>query len=112
MNTQYLDHLPDDWHSIAKVFTALGDGTRQKLLLLFEPGEEISLKTFVALLPLSRTAVVHHISTLEQAGLLTPHKRGREVFYTLNAAPAVQALEQVRQYALDMQAAQQSTSCK
>lgn len=104
MNTQYLEHLPDDWHSIAKVFTALGDGTRQRLLLLFEPGEEISLKTFVDLLPLSRSAVVHHITTLEQAGLLTPHKRGREVFYSLNTAPAVQALEQVRQYALDMQA--------
>lgn len=101
MNTQYLEHLPEEWDSIAHVFTALGDSTRQKLLLLFEPGEEISLKAFVQALPLSRTAVVHHIAVLEQAGLLIPCKRGREVFYSLNTEPALHALEQVRQYALE-----------
>ena len=43
MNTQYLQTLPDDWEAVARVFSALGDATRQKILLLFEPGASISL---------------------------------------------------------------------
>ena len=41
MNTHYLNGLPQEWTSIAEVFSALGDGTRQTILLLFEPGESI-----------------------------------------------------------------------
>lgn len=55
MNTHYLNGLPQEWTSIAEVFSALGDGTRQTILLLFEPGESIELKTFVDILPLSRS---------------------------------------------------------
>ena len=54
MNTHYLNGLPQEWTAIAEVFSALGDGTRQTILLLFEPGESIELKTFVDILPLSR----------------------------------------------------------
>lgn len=74
MNTHYLNGLPQEWTAIAEVFSALGDGTRQTILLLFEPGEPIELKTFVDILPLSRSAVVHHLKVLEQAGLLIPHQ--------------------------------------
>ena len=65
MNTHYLNGLPQEWAAIAEVFSALGDGTRQTILLLFEPGEAIELKTFVEILPLSRSAVVHHLKVLE-----------------------------------------------
>ena len=41
MNTHYLNGLPQEWTAIAEVFSALGDGTRQTILLLFEPGESI-----------------------------------------------------------------------
>ena len=58
MNTHYLNGLPQEWAAIAEVFSALGDRTRQTILLLFEPGEAIELKTFVDILPLSRSAVV------------------------------------------------------
>lgn len=75
MNTHYLNGLPQEWTAIAEVFSALGDGTRQTILLLFEPGESIELKTFVDILPLSRSAVVHHLKVLEQAGLLTVSPR-------------------------------------
>lgn len=99
MNTHYLKGLPDEWTSIANVFSALGDGTRQTILLLFEPGETIELKTIVEILPLSRSAVVHHLKVLEQAGLLVPHKHGRSIAYTLNIDCAIHALDEVRAYA-------------
>ena len=95
MNTHYLNGLPQEWTAIAEVFSALGDGTRQTILLLFEPGESIELKTFVDILPLSRSAVVHHLKVLEQAGLLIP----------LNLACAVHALGQVKTYADELLAA-------
>ena len=43
MNTHYLNGLPQEWTAIAEVFSALGDGTRQTILLLFED-REIVLK--------------------------------------------------------------------
>ena len=106
MNTHYLNGLPQEWTATAEVFSALGDGTRQTILLLFEPGESIELKTFVDILPLSRSAVVHHLKVLEQAGLLIPHKHRESWFeYTLNLACAVHALGQVKTYADELLAA-------
>lgn len=102
MNTQYLNGLPSEWAAIASVFSALGDGTRQTILLLFEPGEAIELKTLVDILPLSRSAVVHHLKVLEQAGLLIPHKHGRSITYTLNIGCAIHALDEVRTYAEEL----------
>ena len=99
MNTQYLHGLPTEWEATAQVFAALGDGTRQTILLLFEPGEAIELKTLVDSLPLSRSATVHHLKALEQAGLLVPLRHGRSLSYTLNAARLVEALDRVRDYA-------------
>lgn len=99
MNTHYLNGLPTEWEATAQVFAALGDGTRQTILLLFEPGEAIELKTLVDSLPLSRSATVHHLKALEQAGLLVPLRHGRSLSYTLNAARLVEALDRVRDYA-------------
>ncbi len=102
MNTLHIEQLPPEWESIAHVFSALGDVTRQKIILLFEPGEEIGLKAIVDCFPLSRTAVSHHVNTLEQAGMLVPTKRGREVFYTLNLELAFSAMAQFKDYAKQM----------
>ena len=35
MRTQYLKSLPEHWQPVAAVYAALGDETRQKILLLF-----------------------------------------------------------------------------
>ena len=99
MNTSYLTDLPLEWEPLARIFAAVGDRTRQRILLLFEPGEAITLKTIVDLFPLSRTSVVHHVNVLEDAGLLVAQKKGREVLYIANAAVLVAAMDKVREYA-------------
>ncbi len=115
MRTHYLAQLPSEWEPIARIFAALGDGTRQTILLLFEPGERLGLKQIVDALPLSRSAVVHHVNVLEQAGLLIPEKRGREVLYSVDLERAIDALDKVKIYAetdlqaLRAQAAQDTT---
>ena len=38
MNRNYMRTIPKEWRTTAKVFAALGDEHRQRILLTFEPG--------------------------------------------------------------------------
>ena len=107
MNSSYITALPDDWERVARVFSAMGDATRQKILLLFEPGESISLSRLVATVGLSRTAVSHHVNVLVRAGLLIPRRQGKEVLYRRDLPFALEMLDRVRDYALAELAAEQ-----
>ena len=97
MRTQYLNTLPEHWLPSAAVFSALGDATRQKILLLFEPGEELSIKDIADLFPLGRTTIVHHIGSLEKAGMLVARRAGRHAFYHINYDIVLEALNNLRQ---------------
>lgn len=114
MKTQYITELPEDWKPIARIFSALGDETRQIIMLLFEPGEELGLKAIVDALPLSRTAVVHHLGVLERAGLLIPRKQKREMYYSVALEGIIEALDMVKTYAenelREVQAKQQKST--
>jgi len=97
MRTEYLKKLPPDWQPAAIIFAALGDEIRQKLLLVFEPGEELSIKEMAALFPLGRSTITHHLRVLEKAGILTLRRKGRHALYQLCYAPVLDALERLRQ---------------
>ena len=84
MRTAYSRKLPNDWSGIAQFFDALGDATRQRILLLFEPGEEVGIKAIAGLFDCSRTSIVYHLNVLEEAGLLERRRAGRDVLYRLN----------------------------
>ena len=98
MRKQYLHELPKHWVNTAEVLHALGDGTRQRILLLFEPEEALSIKAIADLFPFSRTNMTHHITVLERAGILTRSKSGRDVFLRLNKSVLTDALESVLTY--------------
>ncbi|HLL91853.1 MAG TPA: metalloregulator ArsR/SmtB family transcription factor [Solirubrobacteraceae bacterium] len=63
--------------SLDRVYRALGDSTRRKLLATLGRGEA-RITDLAAPLPLSFAAVARHVATLEQAGLLVRDVRGRE----------------------------------
>jgi DNA-binding transcriptional ArsR family regulator len=98
MRTEYLDHLPEDWLPAARVFSALGDATRQKILLLFEPGEALSIKEISSAFSLGRSTVVHHLSVLEEAGILSVRRQGRQALYTIVYNTILASLERLRLY--------------
>jgi DNA-binding transcriptional ArsR family regulator len=98
MRKQYVSGLPDHWSNTAKVLHALGDATRQRILLLFERGEELNIQAIADLFPFSRTNITHHITVLERAGILDRYKSGRSVFLRLNKDVLVGALESVLTY--------------
>src|SRR5438045_8060508 len=69
------------------VFKALADPTRRSLLdeLFKEDGQ--SLTALEERLPMTRFGVMKHLKVLEEAGLVTTKKRGREKLHFLNAVP-------------------------
>jgi DNA-binding transcriptional ArsR family regulator len=70
-----------------KVFRALADPTRRKLL---DELYEVDGQTLTALergLPMSRIGVMKHLRILEDAGLVTTKRRGREKLHFLNPVP-------------------------
>ncbi len=98
MNTDYTKAIPPQWQSISKVFAALGDAHRQRILLMFEPEERLNIGQIVDVSTLSRSAVVHHLRILREAGVLENEKVGKEVYFWLNKAPLLQSLQAVMDY--------------
>ncbi len=69
------------------VFRALADPTRRSLLdELFERDGQ-TLSALEQRLPMTRFGVMKHLRVLEEAGLVTTKKRGREKLHFLNAVP-------------------------
>lgn len=69
------------------VFRALADPTRRGLLdELFERDGQ-TLSSLEQRLPMSRFGVMKHLKVLEEAGLVTTRRRGREKLHFLNAVP-------------------------
>jgi DNA-binding transcriptional ArsR family regulator len=70
-----------------EVFKALADPTRRGLLdALFERDGQ-SLSELEGRLPMSRFGVMKHLKLLEEAGLVTTRRRGREKLHFLNPVP-------------------------
>ena len=60
------------------MFVALGDPHRQRILLMFEPGERLNVGQIVAASTLSRSAVAHHLRVLREAGVLQSKRSARK----------------------------------
>ena len=69
------------------VFKALADPTRRRLLdaLFSEDGQTLS--ALERRLPMTRFGVMKHLKVLEEAGLVTAKRRGREKLHFLNPVP-------------------------
>ena len=98
MKQAYARSIPAAWRRIARVFVALGDEHRQRILLMFEPGERLNVGQIVAASTLSRSAVSHHLRVLREAGVLKSEKVGKEVQFWLDAAAVQAALAAVQDY--------------
>ena len=98
MNRNYMRAIPREWRDISKVYTALGDEHRQRILLTFERGERLNIAQIVRVSTLGRTAVSHHLRVLREAGVLSSEKVGKEVYFWINKAFLVDAMETVVDY--------------
>ncbi len=75
-----------------KVFKAIGDETRIKILVLLSK-KNICAKGIARHLQISEAAVSQHIKILKEANLIIGYKRGYHVIYDLNKQVLEEAIE-------------------
>ncbi|WP_432093570.1 ArsR/SmtB family transcription factor [Streptomyces sp. bgisy100] len=70
---------------LAKVFKALGDPVRLRLLSMIasREGGEICVCELTPAFGLSQSTISHHLKLLKQAGLIASERRGTWVYYRL-----------------------------
>ena len=69
-----------------RIFAALGDPTRLKLVEILSDGQSRSIQELTAGSPISRQAMSKHLRVLEQARLVHSSRSGREVRFRLEQA--------------------------
>lgn len=69
---------------MSRIFVALGDEHRQRILLLFEPGERLNVGQIAEVSTLARSTVSHHLKILHASGVLASEKLGKEVWFWIN----------------------------
>jgi DNA-binding transcriptional ArsR family regulator len=75
---------------IDAVFSALGDPTRRRVVRLLSRGPSTATE-LANDLPISRQAIAKHLSALDEAGLVSAERSGREVRYRLTPGPMADA---------------------
>jgi ArsR family transcriptional regulator len=98
MRPSYARAIPRAWRRTARIFVALGDEHRQRILLMFEPGEHLTVGQIVAASTLSRSAVAHHLKVLREARILHGRKIGKEMWYRPRSGAVRAALADVLDY--------------
>ncbi len=72
---------------VKSVFKALADPTRRELLDELFRHDGQTLNALAGRFAITRVAVAKHLRLLEDAGLVTAHRRGREKLHYLNPVP-------------------------
>jgi DNA-binding transcriptional ArsR family regulator len=83
---------PDQLRCWADLFAALGDPGRLLLLMTIHEAESISVSDLAHATGRSGTMVSHSLRVLRQRGLVTAHRQGRTVRYTIAHAGLVELL--------------------
>ena len=99
MKSDYSRAIPSEWKAMSKVFTALGDEHRQRILLLFEPGERLNVGQIAEVSTLTRSTVSHHLKILREAEVLLSEKISKEVWFWINRAFLEDTFTRVLDYA-------------
>lgn len=69
-----------------RVFRALGDPTRYRIVQLLAQREEVACRELAKRFPLSAPALSHHFRVLQECGLLRVRKEGPYHYFRLNRA--------------------------
>lgn len=69
---------------IERISKALSDPNRLKILEQVKQEGNMACSCLINFLNLAQPSVSHHIKQLTDAGLLIPHKEGRNISYTID----------------------------
>jgi len=77
-----------------RLLGAIGEANRIKILLLLSK-RGMCVCELESALKLPQPTISHHLTMLEQGGLVERSKRGRFVFYDLKASPLVKLVQEM-----------------
>ena len=83
---------------LGALFAALADSTRRQVVRSLAGAEPVTASRLAGELPMTRQAIAKHLGALERAGLVEPHREGRETRYRLTPEPlddAIRWMEEV-----------------
>ena len=72
---------PDD-----QLWSAIAEPSRRRVLDLLVSGKDATASDLAELVPFSRQAVSKHLVVLEEAGLVSRRKQGRDVLFRVEAS--------------------------
>ncbi len=84
-----------------QVWSAIADPSRRRVLDLLVNHGDVSASWLAGHVPFSRQAVSKHLVVLEQAGLISRRKQGREVLYQVETDGLDQATRAMADLAAD-----------
>jgi DNA-binding transcriptional ArsR family regulator len=84
--------MSDDRARVDSVFSALSDPTRREVLRMLAEGDGVTATEIAGRMPVSRQAVSKHLAALDEAGLVTTERAGRERRYRLTPEPLADAM--------------------
>ncbi len=84
--------------NLSRLFAALGDDERQRIVLSFPPGRALNVSQIARASTLSRPTVSHHLKRLCEAGVLERSRQGREIHFRLRATALIENLQAVIGY--------------
>jgi DNA-binding transcriptional ArsR family regulator len=74
-----MNHEPDD-----ELWSAIADPSRRRVLDLLVSGGEATATKLAGQVPFTRQAVSKHLVVLEEAGLVSRRKQGRDVLFRVD----------------------------
>lgn len=80
---------------VLPLFNALGDETRQQIVINLDLNKWLSVNELTQLTNLSRPAVSHHIKVLRDAKLVTEYKEGTKRYYRPTFSHYMSAMKQL-----------------
>ncbi|MEH0936176.1 ArsR/SmtB family transcription factor [Micromonospora psammae] len=77
---------------------ALGSPTRQRIMMLFARGAEMSVGEVAERIGISQATASQQLMLLRRGGVVTPRRDGKTVFYRADRDGALAALADLRSY--------------
>lgn len=72
---------------LSKLFSALGDPTRYKMVKLIASRPDICVSELATEVGISPAGASQHLSVLEKAGFLRPYRAGKKMCYEIENTP-------------------------
>lgn len=96
--------------AVAEIFRQLGDPTRVRIFWFLCHNEECVIN-IAAMMDMSSPAVSHHLHTLNECGLITGRRDGKEVYYKAADTKESKLLHIVVEQVMEMACPQEMVDC-